>query len=104
VEELLPQVRDTGKILMEELRKLQTRHAVLGDVRGVGLMVGIEMVHPKTAAPAPSLVQNADIRTPRPTLLKPISDPFPEYFLGEPRPVDASDHNAVELVTGAGAE
>ena len=35
---------ETGKYLLESLRKLMTRCSVIGDVRGLGLMIGIELV------------------------------------------------------------
>jgi 4-aminobutyrate aminotransferase len=40
----LAQVRRTGALLLDGLRALQTKHEIIGDVRGVGLMVGIEFV------------------------------------------------------------
>src|SRR5207244_7860199 len=40
--------------LMEGLRSLQVRHALLGDVRGSGLFLGIDFVlDPETREPAP---------------------------------------------------
>lgn len=33
-----------GTYLLEELKKLQKRHKIIGDVRGAGLFVGIELV------------------------------------------------------------
>ena len=44
----------TGEYLLEQLRSLQPEHPFLGDVRGMGLMVGIECVtdaSTKRAAP-----------------------------------------------------
>ena len=35
---------DTGEYLLESLRKLMSRCSVIGDVRGRGLMIGIELV------------------------------------------------------------
>lgn len=35
---------DRGRQLMEELKGLMVRHSIIGDVRGRGLMVGLEMV------------------------------------------------------------
>jgi len=43
-----------GAYLMEKLRGVQNRHASIGDVRGLGLMVGIEVVADRTSRqPAP---------------------------------------------------
>jgi len=36
--------RDVGAHLMDGLRKLQAKHDIIGDVRGKGLMVGVELV------------------------------------------------------------
>jgi 4-aminobutyrate aminotransferase len=42
-----------GKRLMDGLRKLQQRVDCIGDVRGLGLMVGVEMVEdPESKKPA----------------------------------------------------
>ena len=38
-----------GERLMEKLRRLQQRHGFLGDVRGRGLMIGVEIVDPTGA-------------------------------------------------------
>ena len=35
---------DVGRFLVERLRALQTRHPEIGDVRGKGLFVGVELV------------------------------------------------------------
>jgi 4-aminobutyrate aminotransferase len=40
----LANVRRTGALLLDGLRALQAKHEIIGDVRGVGLMVGIEFV------------------------------------------------------------
>lgn len=56
VEGLLPHVRATGEVMLQGLRALQERHPVLGDVRGVGLMIGAEFIDPQTGAPAAEYV------------------------------------------------
>lgn len=42
----LANVRDTGEHIKDRLADMQTRHPVIGDVRGVGLMLGVELVEP----------------------------------------------------------
>lgn len=54
-EENLPDhVSRMGEIFFAGLKKLQDRHAFIGDVRGKGLMIGLELVGEKKA-PAPEL-------------------------------------------------
>src|SRR5262245_35998910 len=47
-EELIQNAAVTGEYLLERLRKLMTRCSVIGDVRGLGLMIGIELVKDQT--------------------------------------------------------
>jgi 4-aminobutyrate aminotransferase len=42
---LLQNATEVGAYLMEKLNQLKNRHAVIGDVRGLGLMIGVEFVH-----------------------------------------------------------
>jgi 4-aminobutyrate aminotransferase len=56
IEPLLPEIQKTGALMMEGLRTLQKKHAVIGDLRGVGLMIGAEYLDPKTGAPAAEYV------------------------------------------------
>ena len=54
-EELQENARAMGELLLEGLRSLQSRHPILGDVRGRGLFLGFEMVRdPGTLEPAAS--------------------------------------------------
>ena len=47
--------KQVGAALLGRLRDLQTRHAAIGDVRGTGLMMAIEMVTDRrTKAPDPA--------------------------------------------------
>ena len=47
-----------GKRLLEAMQRLAERHAVIGDVRGLGLMVGVEFVKDrKTREPAREIVE-----------------------------------------------
>jgi 4-aminobutyrate aminotransferase len=56
IDELLPQVRRVGAYMLEGVKALQKKHAAIADVRGVGLMIGAEFLHPKTGAPAAEYV------------------------------------------------
>ena len=42
--ELMQNAADVGEHLLQSLRKLESRCPVIGDVRGLGLMIGIELV------------------------------------------------------------
>jgi 4-aminobutyrate aminotransferase len=61
-ERLVDNARERGAQFLAGLRGLQTRHAAIGDVRGLGLMVAIELVQPGAG----------DGRTPDPELTKRI--------------------------------
>jgi len=56
VEGLLPQIRNVGDGLMQGLGELQKSHPVIGDIRGLGLMVGAEFVQPHSHEPAGTYV------------------------------------------------
>jgi 4-aminobutyrate aminotransferase len=47
-ESLVANAAEVGAYLMERLRELQEKHALIGDVRGRGLMIGIELVRDRT--------------------------------------------------------
>lgn len=47
-ESLMANARDVGGYLMHRLNELKERHAIIGDVRGIGLMVGAELVKDRT--------------------------------------------------------
>lgn len=46
LEELLPSIREVGAYFKEQLRRLATRHRMIKEVRGVGLMLGVELDRP----------------------------------------------------------
>ncbi len=53
-EDLCGRSAELGDYAKAGLRKLQNRHPMIGDVRGLGLMIGIELVHGGELAPAPA--------------------------------------------------
>ena len=70
VEGLLPHVGAMGDRLVAGMRRLQDRYPVIGDVRGRGLMIGVEFVKdPATREPYPELVDRLTERAFRKGLL-----------------------------------
>ncbi len=55
IEGMLPQIRKTGEFFLAELDKLQKKHPVIADIRGVGLMIGAEFLK-KDGTPAADYV------------------------------------------------
>jgi 4-aminobutyrate aminotransferase len=47
-EGLMQNAADVGEYLIGRLRDLQTQHPLIGDVRGLGLMIGIDLVQDRT--------------------------------------------------------
>jgi 4-aminobutyrate aminotransferase / (S)-3-amino-2-methylpropionate transaminase / 5-aminovalerate transaminase len=45
---------ETGNYTMAKLRELQSKNALIGEVRGLGLMIGVELVKDVQKTPAPS--------------------------------------------------
>ncbi len=46
LDELLPQMRTVGEYFRAELRQLQRQHSFIQEVRGAGLMIGVELAIP----------------------------------------------------------
>lgn len=51
-EQLPARAAENGAYAMTRLRELQTRYPVIGDVRGLGLMIGVELVKDEKITPA----------------------------------------------------
>ncbi len=51
--DLQANARVVGSFLLEGLRQLEARSPIVGQVRGKGLMIGVELVEPGTTTPAP---------------------------------------------------
>ncbi len=47
-EGLLSQAEETGRYILDALAEMEVRHPSIGDIRGRGLMIGVEFVHDKT--------------------------------------------------------
>ncbi|MGW4964820.1 4-aminobutyrate--2-oxoglutarate transaminase [Nonomuraea sp. NPDC004186] len=56
-EDLVAKARRIGEIMLPRLKALQERFDVIGDVRGRGAMIAIELVEPGTKEPNPAAVQ-----------------------------------------------
>jgi 4-aminobutyrate aminotransferase-like enzyme len=56
-ERLVENAASVGAWLRGELARLAERHSAIGDVRGRGLMVGVELVERETGAPASGLAE-----------------------------------------------
>jgi 4-aminobutyrate aminotransferase len=51
-DKLVDNAAERGVQLMDGLHEIQSRYPVIGDLRGLGLMVGVEFTHPDTRQPA----------------------------------------------------
>jgi 4-aminobutyrate aminotransferase-like enzyme len=51
---LVDRSRQMGEYFRKKLYELKQKHAVIGDVRGSGLMIGIELVDPLSKKPVPA--------------------------------------------------
>jgi len=60
VQSLLPQIQEVGALFLQGLRALKKKHSVIADVRGVGLMIGCEFLHPLTKQPLKQYVSNLE--------------------------------------------
>jgi 4-aminobutyrate aminotransferase-like enzyme len=59
-EKLMENAAATGAYLIEGLRALGNRHPAIGDVRGAGLFIGLELVHDRARkTPAPTIATAA---------------------------------------------
>ena len=54
---LLENAREQGRYLLAELVRLKAESPIIGDVRGIGLMVAVEFVRPGTKDPNPEAAQ-----------------------------------------------
>ena len=57
-EDLVQNAAERGNQLMDGLQEIQSRYPVMGDVRGLGLMVGVEFTDPNTRKPATDVAKH----------------------------------------------
>lgn len=82
-DKLRENARDTGNYLLSRLRDVATRHDLIGDVRGNGLFVGVE------------LVTDREKRTPAGTAAGYVANRMRE--LGVLMSTDGPDHNVLKI-------
>jgi 4-aminobutyrate aminotransferase-like enzyme len=51
-ENLPARAAETGNYAMSKLRELQKQNPIIGDIRGLGLMIGVELVKDEKLTPA----------------------------------------------------
>ncbi|WP_425615455.1 acetyl ornithine aminotransferase family protein [Anatilimnocola sp. NA78] len=61
-ESLMANAREVGDYLQSRLRELMSRHTIIGDVRGIGLMVGAELVKDRTTKEPAAAVRDAVVQ------------------------------------------
>jgi 4-aminobutyrate aminotransferase len=67
---LMDNAAKMGKLLLNGLRAMQAKHDIIGDVRGIGLMLGVEFVRERaTKAPYEHLVHTIELEAFRKGLL-----------------------------------
>lgn len=59
--ELVANSASVGDHLQAGLRKLMNKHDCIGDVRGLGMMIGVEFIEAASGAPAPELRDRVEI-------------------------------------------
>ncbi len=57
-EQLQQNAKDVGHYYMSQLKALMARYPSIGDVRGAGLFIGVEIVQPDTLDPNPKLAKH----------------------------------------------
>lgn len=58
-EQLLDHVESLGAYMLEKLKTMSTRHSIVGDVRGIGLMMGVEIQHENASDIAEDIMYRA---------------------------------------------
>ena len=61
-ENLLENARDLGDYAIERMRAMKRKHACIGDIRGLGLLMGMELVDGKSGERATDLAEEVMYR------------------------------------------
>ena len=102
-EGLQKHARDTGSYLLEQLGQLKRRHQVIGDVRGEGLFIGIELVRdPVSLEPATREASALIDKLSRRGILLSTEGPYHNVIKFKP-PMCFNKKNADELVAALDA-
>ncbi len=97
-EELQQHALQLGTWLLDNLEQLKTRHSVVGDVRGSGLFLGIELVtDPGTLTPATDLARTVINRLRQKCILLSTDGPFENVIKFKP-PLVFNQADAERLV------
>jgi len=83
LEELLPSIRSVGEYFKERLQRLAAKHSIVKEVRGFGLMVGMELTCPGKQIVLDAIEAGLLINCTHETILRFL----PPYTVGE-REVD----------------
>jgi 4-aminobutyrate aminotransferase-like enzyme len=97
-ERLMPNARRIGELLMAGVRTLAARHPLVGDVRGLGLFIGIELVRNReTLEPAGSETRRVVEEAKRRAILLSIDGPHHNVLKIKPPIAMREEHTALFL-------
>ena len=98
-EKLQENALQTGNYLINQLKQLQSNYLCIGDVRGSGLFLGVELIHdPLTREPATSLAAFIQNELKERGILVDTDGPFENVLKIKP-PLCFTKENADQLVT-----
>ena len=96
-EKLQENAKEVGDYYQSLLKKLQSRHDVIGDVRGAGLFIGVEIVKENSSEPNTALAQHIKNEFRKANILISTDGPFDNVLKSKP-PLCFSKENAQEVV------
>ncbi len=98
-EKLQENALKTGNKIMEDFKELQKEYQVIGDVRGSGLFIGVELVkNPETIEPAPELANEIVERMKEEGVLLNTEGPYNNVLKIKP-PIIFNEENAEQLTS-----